>query len=179
MIKFDWKMLNDSDQHTAMQILHGFRDPDLTIAPDGNPYLYRWYVVRSSSVANIYFHIQVADDPERPLHDHPWDNMSVILSGGYKETISWSEGEPTPGTTYVATRHVKDVIMRRAKQAHRLELPYGVPYTMTLFTTGPKIHNWGFWYPEGHVPYEQVTRTIDGVSTHIKPRSVFNPTEGM
>jgi hypothetical protein len=169
MAKFDWNLLSNADQHTAMEILRGFRDPDLVIAPDGNPYLYRWHVLRSSSVANIYFHVQVANDPERPLHDHPWDNMSVILSGGYREIISSSEGEPTPGSIYVATRQAREVIHRRAKQAHRLELPYGVPYTMTLFTTGPKIHNWGFWYPHGWVPYTDVTRVKDGKSIHIHP----------
>jgi hypothetical protein len=41
------------------------------IAPDGQPYLYRWHVIERNPEANTYFHIQVDDDPERPLHDHP------------------------------------------------------------------------------------------------------------
>ncbi len=167
MNTFNWGMLSYKDHTTAQSFLCELREPDLIIAPDGNPYLYRWHVTPPKGPANVYFHIQVADDPKRPLHDHPWDNTSVILAGGYKETISWSEGEPTPGTTYVAIRHPKDVIHRRARQAHRLELPYGIPYTMTLFMTGPKIHDWGFWYPSGHVPFEQVTKTENGVSVHI------------
>lgn len=120
------------------------REPDLCIAPDGQPYLWRWHIVEHNAEANAYFHIQVADDPERPLHDHPWDNTSVILAGGYDELIS------KPGDPLVFTRKARegDVIHRKAEEPHRLLLasPYG--YTMTLFTTGPKRRRWGFWFKD-------------------------------
>jgi hypothetical protein len=83
------------------------RYPDLVIAPDGKPYLYRWHVFPQNAAAGVYFHIQVQSDPERPLHDHPWDNTSVILSGGYdelwcersvkgREATSWPEFSDEP-----------------------------------------------------------------------------------
>lgn len=168
-MKFDFSMLSAEDCKIFLNFIDDYVQPDLIIAPDGNPYLYRWYVTPRNRQANVYLHVQVDDDPKRPLHDHPWDNVSVILSGGYRETISWSEGEPAPNTLYTAIRNKGDTIFRRARQAHRLELPNAFMYTMTLFSTGPKIHNWGFWYPEGHVPYEEVTRTENGVSVHINP----------
>lgn len=36
---------------------------------------------------------------------------------------------------------------------------------MTLFTTGPKVRDWGFWTPEGFVNNEDYTETLpDGRS---------------
>ena len=107
----------------------GLREPDFCIAPDGVPYLWRWHVVPRNEHANVYFHIQVTDDPERPLHDHPWDNTSVILAGGYDEQVHrW--GDPHSGYAPLppATRKVRegDVIHRKAEEAHRwLRQPSG------------------------------------------------------
>src|SRR5258708_33284228 len=129
MTRFSWYTLNDADQEIARKFLGGcLYDPDLTIAPDGNPYLYRWHVTPPKGPANVYFHVQVADDPERPLHDHPWDNMTVMLAGGYMEVISLSAGKPSPETTYTMNRQKGDVIHRRASWPHRLFLPNGEKY---------------------------------------------------
>lgn len=118
------------------------RDPDLIIAPEGHPYIYRWHLVPRNRKANLYFHIQVADDPERPLHDHPWDNMSVILAGGYTEII---ERNPPHGTQEVIQRRKGDVIFRQGEEAHRLLLPPQFTYAMTVFSTGNHRRKWGFW----------------------------------
>lgn len=166
--KFNFNNLLPEDYKVYQNFIGEDRAPDLVIAPNGFPYLYRWHMVPRGGPANIYFHVQVADDPERPLHNHPWDNMSVILAGGYKETLSLSEGEPSLGSTNVFIRQKGDVIYRRAKQAHRLQLLTGEAYAMTLFTAGPKINDWGFWYPEGFRPYQEVTVLKDGMSVHVK-----------
>lgn len=142
------------------------RKPDLIIAPDGNPYLYRWFAVpcTEDGGARVYFHMQVSADPERPLHDHPWDNMSVILSGGYLERMQL---HPPNGLVQDLIRVEGDVIFRRWHVAHRLFLPIGVPYTLTQFSTGPKVNAWGFWYGQEHVDYRKVTdRLADGRSVH-------------
>lgn len=144
--------------------------PDLTLAPDGSPYLYRWYLVGGSSTlgahapACVMLHIQVQSDPERPFHDHPWDNQSVIVSGGYEEHI---QSQPPHGTTEVVMRHKGDVVTRAATEAHRLILPEGVPYTMTVFSTGPKVRDWGFWYGDVWHHNKQHVAFRDGVSVHV------------
>lgn len=163
---FDWNILRTEDRLTAQTILHILCPPDLIIAPDGDPYLYRWHVVHNPEKGNIYFHIQVASDPERPLHDHPWDNTSNILSGRYIETIQFA---PPNGKVFTWERQTGQFISREATDAHRLILPPGVPYVMTLFMTGPKKRKWGFWYGEKWVPYDQVTKREGNFSTHIKP----------
>lgn len=140
-------ILTNEDFATVRSILPGgVREPDLTIAPDGGDlYLHRWHVIpRRAVAANVYLHLQLQSDPERPLHDHPWDNQSVILAGGYDEVIQ--EHPPfTPIT--VAKRRKGQTCWRRAEAAHRLILPEGTPYTLTLFSTGPTVREWGFWIP--------------------------------
>ena len=155
-------------QRIASGILREPRKPDLIIAPDGNPYLLRWHLVKSP-VANVYLHLQVADDPERPLHDHPWDNQSVILAGGYWEVLSQYKSGAAFKDIQVF-RKAGDVVHRKAAEPHRLVLDRGGPqYALTLFTSGPKIREWGFWYPEGWVPNYDVVRTENGVSRQERP----------
>lgn len=149
----------------------GYRGPDIVIAPDGKPYLYRWHVVPRNDRGNVYFHVQVADDPERPLHDHPWDNVSVILAGGYSEQCC-SRRCPNPGTRYAVPtfeRRAGNMIFRAAEWGHRLLMLEGAPYTMTLFTTGQKRRRWGFWYPDGWRDADEVCRMDGNVSFHINP----------
>lgn len=167
---FDWGRLSLSDKLIADEILGGnglWPKPDLIIAPDGEAYVYRWHVIPRNQRANVYFHIQVADDPLRPLHDHPWDNTSVILSGGYEET--W-DPEPWLFTSPVETRIWRkgDTVHRRAQEAHRLYLPKEFPYAMTLFSTGPVIRDWGFWCPNGWRSADTVTTNIGNRSIHLK-----------
>lgn len=140
------------------------RPPDLVIAPDGHgEYLFRWEVIPRNNQANVYFHVQTQSDPERPLHDHPWQNCSVILSGGYDEIICVRPDRDDH--SYCVRRHAGDVINRLATYAHRLILPPEILYTMTLFTTGPKVRKWGFWDKGIFTPFTEVTNEVDGKSS--------------
>lgn len=151
----------------------GQRAPDLIIAPDGTPYIYRWHIIPRNVVgANVYLHLQVADDPERPLHDHPWDNQSVILAGGYCEVYArCSEERDARWANQHERRVLKGrTVHRRAEEAHRLFLAPGCPYTISLFSTGPVVRDWGFWFPGGWRPHTDViTETADGRSIFKEP----------
>lgn len=168
-MKFE-NLLTEEDFHVAFQMVgavigeRALRQPDLVIAPDGEPYLYRWHLIPREKKANVYFHIQIKSDPERPLHDHPWDNMTTVLSGGYDEIIDfepWMEWHhhDGQGKNYVK-RPIRrgDVVFRRASEAHRLILPSDIPYSMTIFSTGPVVRDWGFWFPDGWRDANLVTR---------------------
>ncbi len=160
-----FERLTPEDKALAFGILgdRNSYEPDLVIAPDGEPYLYRWHVIPHAlkKLAGVFLHIQVASDPERPLHDHPWDNTSVILGGGYDE--QWS-GEPWFYPRWMDLEyHVRrlrrgDTVFRKATEAHRLILPPEFPYTMTLFTCGPVVREWGFWFKEGWRNADDVLR---------------------
>jgi hypothetical protein len=137
--------------------------PDFTISPTGEPYLYRWYIAPRNQFGNCYLHIQVASDEDRFLHCHPWKNMSVILSGGYEEVIGDHDGREFSRQG----RKAGDVVYRQAKQTHRLIMPEWNKqgYTMTLFTTGPKVREWGFWVDGEWRHWKTVVENRDGESS--------------
>lgn len=169
---FPWDRLTAEDREMAEAYVGSKRLPDLVIAPDGKPYLYRWHITPHAlkDKGGLFFHIQVSDDPERPLHDHPWDNQSVILSGGYDEL--WNPQPWLYQTEHDIEEHAqkrmlreRTVLARKASEAHRLFLPKGMPYTMTLFSVGPVERDWGFWTKTGWVSHDVLTAmTEDGRS---------------
>lgn len=172
---FPFGLLNDEDLKTALTILgwkkaeEGLLDgtfhaalqrlnfPDATIfdATGAVPYLYRWHVIPRNSFAGVYLHVQVADDPdERGPHDHDYDSQSAILAGAYLDHTFYvyqsaagpalRECEPW-GTLYKKG----DIVRRQADTPHRLTIAEDAPYTMSLFSTGPRYRKWGFYNPDG------------------------------
>ena len=136
------------------------RPPDLTmLGANGEPYLYRWHVVPKNKRANIYFHLQVANDPSRPLHDRPWGTTTVVLAGSYIEVQATAPGL---GGTYEVTRRVGGIINEPASLAHKMWLAPGVPYAMNLELTGPHIRDWGFWINKKWVSHTECVRTMPG-----------------
>lgn len=165
---FDFGRLTEHDRGVASQFIGSlYRPPDLIIAPAGiGEYLFRWHVVPRNEHANVYFHIQTASDPERPLHDHPWDSTSVILAGGYDEIMNEKpQWLPSPEWVYTRRRLPGDTIFRPSHWAHRLILPSDIPYSMSLFSTGPKVRGWGFWEDGKFRRYQDVTEETDGRSS--------------
>lgn len=131
------------------------RKHDEVIGGEENPYIQRWYLARKSSIKvleNLYLHKILRGDDDRALHDHPWWNISLILRGGYWEHM------PVNRVLYAArldmrTRRVwrgpGRIVLRRADDAHRLELPEGGKPCWSLFLTGQKSREWGFYCPTG------------------------------
>ena len=136
-------------QHWALGVMA--RDPDYVI---GEEYLRRWWVIPRNPFANLYLHELLKSDDDRAMHDHPWANRSVLISGSYIEHTP--EG--------VFTRRAGDVIERAATALHRLEVIPG-ERTISLFMTGPKLREWGFACPNGWVHWEAFT--APGDSTQV------------
>lgn len=109
--------------------------PDFVI---GDNYLRRWWVIPRNEGCNIYLHEILHSDDDRALHDHPWDNTSMLIEGGYIEH--------TPDGVFV--REAGSIVERRATDLHRLEVPEG-GRAVSLFITGPKLREWGFQCPQG------------------------------
>jgi hypothetical protein len=94
----------------------------LVINREGKPYLKRLVITRNRFFS-IYLHKTVNDDYP-VLHDHPWNNLSIILRGGYYETTAVDPANPRAGTTtrwYGPGR----IIARPANKGHRLSLREG------------------------------------------------------
>lgn len=111
------------------------RDPDFVI---GDNYLRRWWVIPRNPFCSVYLHEILHSDDDGALHDHPWDNTSILLSGSYTEH--------TPAGSF--GRKAGDVVDRKAEDSHRLELDEG-GRAVTLFITGPRRREWGFDCPQG------------------------------
>lgn len=117
------------------------REPDFII---GANHLRRWWIIPRNAFVNVYLHEFRRSDDDRAMHDHPWDNTSLILAGQYIEH--------TPEGVFV--RRAGDFVTRRAKALHRIELIDNQP-VISLFTTGPKVREWGFACPKGWVHWEE------------------------
>lgn len=126
------------------------RAPDFIIGGSDNPYLRRWWLIPRNRFFNIYLHQFLRSDDDRALHDHPWVNCSILLSGEYTEVL------PTKGgTTTSRVLTAGSMAFRWPSQAHRVHLHAGPCWT--LFITGPRVRQWGFWCPKGWVHWQDFT----------------------
>lgn len=149
------------------------RPPEFTIADAGDPYLHRWFVMRHGqrwarltpaertaildennarddsdhwTAVNAYIH-QFRRSDKDTVHDHPWRSLSIILDGWYLEHTPMYHHD-LAGPTQTVRRNPGDIVPRWSPTApHRIELADG-PVT-TLFITGPKLREWGFWCHAG------------------------------
>ncbi len=123
-----------------------FRSPDFIVGGLDSPYLKRWWLIPKNWFFNVYLHQFLRSDDDRALHDHPWWNLSWLLRGGYVEVTPHGR----------VRRRCGSVVARFATTKHRIELINGNP-CWTLFITGPRIRDWGFWCPQGFVPWQKFT----------------------
>lgn len=145
------------------------RKPSAVVHDDDGPIMYRWHVVPRNDLAGVYFHIQVRSDSiTRGPHDHEYDSFGTILGGRYVDE-EWDRMPPSHGYHgWIAEMNSRllergDVIQRRADQLHRIVLPEGTPYSMSLFSHGPRVRKWGFANPDGSwVAADAVGEIVDG-----------------
>jgi hypothetical protein len=138
-------------------------EPSVKIGNPSDPYLLRWWIIPRNRFFNIYLHHILRSDDDRALHDHPWWNVSLVVGGGYTECI------PTDRTNLVyrkVWRGPSSVVARRPSAAHRLEVPSGKP-AVTLFITGPRVREWGFWCPQGWKPWQRFTSFAETGNSYL------------
>jgi hypothetical protein len=111
---------------------------------------------------NIYLHLIRRSDDDRALHDHPWPSVSVVMAGQYIEHVPAHPKYPA-GPTVAIRRRERDVIFRRSGSPHRLEIGSGPgnQSAFTLFITGPRFREWGFWCPKGWKHWSLFTLPTD------------------
>lgn len=133
-------------QFAPIPIRNGEPAVDLTalerdeIRVGGQLYMERYYL--SPDKSRRLHHILLSD-PGTDLHDHPWDFVSVLLTGSYRETTLSGDVD------YSAPC----VIARKAEMLHHLTLLDGPMWTMV--TTGPVRRRWGFQTPSGWVHWSE------------------------
>jgi len=119
------------------------RKPDMDIGPG---YMHRWYLIPRNRFFNIYLHKIIRSDDDRALHDHPWWSVSLLLKGKLLELLKDRERFPK--------RFIP--VVRSAELAHRLVVLDGPVWT--VFITGPRIREWGFYCPKGWVHWKIFTK---------------------
>lgn len=139
---------------------NGLRGPDFIVGGPGDPYLLRWWIIPRNRFFNVYLHCFQRSDDDRALHSHPYlFNCSVLLRGQYREWVFAPltvEGEfygvePSP----LHDRKAPTIAPRWGKSPHRIELTAGPCWT--LFITGPRVREWGFYCPQGWKPWHKFT----------------------
>lgn len=120
---------------------------------ENKTYLHRYYLLSTRWLAPVFpklsyrvvLHHCVLSDIDG-MHDHPWKWWCKVLEGGYWETVPDENGrrkriwrDPSHGWR-----------SQKAKDYHRLELPYDGASSWSLFIMGPKEKDWGFQDRDGN-----------------------------
>lgn len=109
------------------------------------PYLEKWRLAQGPDGSATLIHRFLRSDGDNELHDHPWDNRTIVISGGYYDVTPTGRRWLGPGA----------ILNRRAHHFHRVELEPGIQ-PVTLFWHGPKINEWGFLSADGlKIPADQ------------------------
>jgi hypothetical protein len=101
-----------------------WREPDVVIGGRDNPYLLRWHLIPRNKLFGIYLHRFLRDDDDRALHDHPKNNISLILTTDYRECLFSTDplsDTPLP-STIIKNRRPLVPYFRKATTAHRVIL---------------------------------------------------------
>lgn len=88
-----------------------------------------------SEIENLFIHRYHRADAE-DVHCHPWDNGTLVINGYLVEETEHGERRLLAG----------DIVIRKATDKHAIRSV--CEGTVTLFGTGPKFREWGF-YPNG------------------------------
>lgn len=141
------------------------RPPDFVL----NGYMDRWYVSPRDKGPNINIHRFRGSDQDRALHDHPYDSVSILLSGSYTEHFHAEPLSVGPDGKYITfgVRRIEgDVANRPADTAHRISVSEPC---LTMFITGPRRREWGFEDPKlGWVHWEAYERAYPSVRDMVR-----------
>lgn len=104
------------------------------------PYLERYYVGKLFGYT-FYLHRFVGNDGDRALHDHPWNAMSFVLAGEYKELVKtgWA---PNKIFTKRVTRSAPTFNFIPNTKFH--QILGATKETWTLFAHGERLKDWGY-----------------------------------
>jgi len=124
------------------------RKPDLVIGPPSNPQTLRWHLIRWRGW-QLCLHKWCRSDEDRALHDHTGDNVSILLTGRYRELVQHNF-IGIYGPSYFTQWHTRLPFVpyfRCAETPHRIALPAGPVWSLWL--RWPPRREWGFHCPKG------------------------------
>jgi hypothetical protein len=130
----------------------------MDIGAEGDPYLDRLRIIQTPWLSVYLHHIHRPDRDADP-HDHPWDFISLVLSGSYTELL-WRD--KTCASSFRTRERRRWSVGRTRRQAAHIITGIEGPL-WTLVITGRRRGEWGYWSARGFTPWreytgEQVTR---------------------
>lgn len=131
------------------------------IRRNGEDYLERFYLF-STRFLGIYIHRFWSSDDDG-LHDHPWNSISILLSGVYFEEEPERQLVPYGPTIKKYRAPLYPPFKIRSKYAaHRITVPDSMAgKTWTLFIRfGFKRRKWGFYRNGSWQPAEVQSRKM-------------------
>lgn len=146
------------------------RAPDQTVDAGNGVQMLRWHLWLPKFLLRrgwqLALHKWLQSDHDRALHDHKSWNVSVLLTGRYREWFFHPLTDPSVlGWVRIPFRYIAKMRLpfvpyfRRAETPHRIELLGGPIWTLWL--RGPARREWGFWTPNGWVHWERYTSYDD------------------
>lgn len=83
------------------KILNRILECRVIVNCEHDPYLYRWFVIRTERFG-LFIHKFVRSDEDRALHDHPWPFVVIPIWRGYVEHSEHTS--PMVGDTWQVKR---------------------------------------------------------------------------
>lgn len=123
-----------------------FRKEQFRDEGEQTPYMLRWTIFKCK-LFQIFLHKFLRSDIDC-MHDHPWNFISIILKGSYREIYKL---EYTARVKYCS---VGTILYRKATHIHKVELPFDKP-CWTLVLTGRSKRQWGFHTPKGWIQWRK------------------------
>lgn len=144
------------------------RKPDLIIGPRNDPQTIRWHLIVWRGW-QLSLHKWLRSDDDRAPHDHKADNISIILNGGFFETVRTFAWQPRlPGGDSVLVYHDREYFrwplvpyFRKAETPHRVTLPSDGRPVWTLWLRWPARRRWGYWCPKGWTDADDYNSSSD------------------
>lgn len=154
------------------------RPPDFTIirGSDATIYMERWWLIPRNRFFNVYLHHMLGDD-DAVMHDHMYSSLSLVLTDGLSEVYCedprqlylLEHDRQNPGVEFLRRVYLTrkrtfaagDVVYRSRHFAHQLLVRSPA---WTLFVTGPKLKEWGFWCPRGWKHFRDYVRVAGQTS---------------
>lgn len=113
-------------------------------------YLKRHYLIRIKLIGAFLHQFWSSD--EDGVHDHPWDNITIILRGGFYEELA--DGQ-------ILWRPPGFFCFRKAEQFHRIILKPGTEGKVwTLFIRFRRRRQWGFLLNKEWVHHNVLTGEV-------------------
>lgn len=123
---------------------------------------FRRYAIVESRWFNVYVHQILHRDEDKDPHSHPWDYVSIILRGGYRESVIWpkhiGQNHWRYTEAYTVNHPVAGMVMGHTTSAFHQIMRIDGP-TWTLVLTGRKKHFWGYMTEDrgfvNHITYRK------------------------